>query len=98
LGDIITTGGAGWNVGEVTVAVLAAAAESPDGLTQASIINAARNLNFRPTLLREGMNYIMNGEEDAYYSQDIQILQYDAAAGYFTDIGEPYSFETSTEE
>ena len=98
LGDIITTGGAGWNVGEVTVAVLAAAAESPDGLTQASIINAARNLNFRPTLLREGMNYIMNGEEDAYYSQDIQILQYDAAAGYFTDIGEPYTFETSTEE
>ena len=36
----------------------------------------------------------MNGEEDAFYSQDIQIVQYDAAAGFFTDIGEPYSFET----
>ena len=98
LGDIITTGAAGWNVGEVTVAVLAAAAESPDGVTQASIINAARNLNVHPTLLREGMNYIMNGEEDAFYSQDVQISQYDAAAGFYTDIGEPYSFEMSTEE
>ena len=36
----------------------------------------------------------MNGEEDAFYSQDVQIIQYDAAAGHFTDIGEPYSFET----
>jgi branched-chain amino acid transport system substrate-binding protein len=98
LGDIITTGGAGWNVGEVTVAVLAAAAESPEGLTQASIINAARNLNFHPSLLREGMNYVMNGEEDAYYSEDVQIVQYDAAAGHFTDIGEPYSYETSAAE
>ena len=35
----------------------------------------------------------MNGEEDAFYSQDVQIVQYDAAAGFFTDIGEPYSFE-----
>jgi branched-chain amino acid transport system substrate-binding protein len=98
LGDIITTGAAGWNAGEVTVAVLAAAAESPDGLTQASIINAARNLNFHPTLVREGMNYIMNGEEDAFYSQDVQIGQYDADAGFYTDIGEPYSFESTTEE
>ena len=78
--------------------ILAEAAQSPDGLTQASIINAARNLDFHPSLLREGMQYIMNGEEDAYYSQDIQIVQYDAAAGFFTDIGEPYSYETSTGE
>lgn len=97
LGDIITTGAAGWNVGEVTVAVLIAASESPDGLTQASIINAARNLNFHPSLVREGMNYVMNGEEDAFYSQDVQIIQYDAAAGFFTDIGEFYSYETSVE-
>jgi branched-chain amino acid transport system substrate-binding protein len=95
LGDIVTTGAAGWNVGEVTVAVLAAAAASPDGLTQASIINAARNLNIHPSLLREGMNYIMNGEEDAFYSEDIQVVQYDAAAGHFTDVGEPYSYESS---
>jgi branched-chain amino acid transport system substrate-binding protein len=98
LGGIITTGAAGWNAGEVTVAALAAAAESPEGLTQASIINAARNLNVHPSLLREGMNYTMNGEEDAFYSQDVQIIQYDAAAGFFTDIGEPYSFELTPAE
>jgi ABC-type branched-subunit amino acid transport system substrate-binding protein len=98
LSDIVTTGGAGWNAGEVTVAVLAAAAESPDGLTQASIINAARNLNVHPTLLREGMNYTMNGEEDAFYSQDVQITQYSVADGFYTDIGEPYSFEQTPAE
>jgi ABC-type branched-subunit amino acid transport system substrate-binding protein len=97
-GDIITTGGAGWNAGEVTVAVLAAAAESPDGLTQASIINAARNLDVHPSLLREGMNYTMNGEEDAFYSQDVQIIQYSADTGFFTDIGEPFSFESTPSE
>jgi branched-chain amino acid transport system substrate-binding protein len=98
LGDIITTGGAGWNAGEVTVAALIEAAASPDGITQASIINAARNLNFHPTLLREGMNYTMNGEEDAFYSQDVQIIQYNVADGFYTDIGEPYSFEQTPAE
>ncbi len=98
LSDIVTTGGAGWNAGEVTVAVLIEAAASPDGLTQASIINAARNLNFHPTLLREGMNYTMNGEEDAYYSQDVQVGQYNVADGFYTDIGEPYSFEQTPME
>jgi ABC-type branched-subunit amino acid transport system substrate-binding protein len=98
LSDIVTTGGAGWNAGEVTVAVLIDAAASPDGLTQASIINAARNLRFHPTLLREGMNYTMNGEEDAFYSQDVQIGQYSVADGFYTDIGEPYSFEQTPME
>ena len=98
LSDIVTTGAAGWNTAETTVAVLIAASESEAGLTQASIINAARSLDFHPSLLRENLgNYIMNGEEDAFYSEDIQIVTYDAAAGHFTDVGEPYSYETSAE-
>lgn len=95
LGDIITTGGAGWNAAEVTVQILIDAANSADGLTQASIINAARNLNFHPTLLREGMNYVMNGEDDTQYSEDIQIIQYSIAEHHFLDVGELYSFESS---
>jgi ABC-type branched-subunit amino acid transport system substrate-binding protein len=96
LTDIITTGGAGWNAAEVTVATLIRAAESEAGLTQASIIEAARSLDFHPTLVRENLhNYVMNGEDDTYYSEDIQIVQYDVAAGHFTDVGEPYSYETS---
>ena len=97
LTDIVTTGAAGWNAAEVTVAVLIAASESAAGLTQASIINAARNLNFHPTLLRDGMEYIMNGEDDAFYSEDIQVVSYDAAAAHFVDVGEVYSYETSAE-
>ncbi len=95
LGDIITTGGAGWNAAEVTVQVLIDAANSPDGLTRASISNAARNLNFHPTLLREGMNYVMNGEDDTQYNEDIQIVQYSFADHHFVDVGEPYSYESS---
>jgi ABC-type branched-subunit amino acid transport system substrate-binding protein len=95
LGDIITTGGAGWNAAEVTVQILIDAQNSPDGLTRASIINAARNLNYHPTLLRDGMNYVMNGEEDGFYSEDIQIVQWDGATGIFTDIGEVISYESS---
>lgn len=96
LSDIVTTGAAGWNAAEVTVAALVAASETEAGLTQASIINAARSLDFHPTLLRESLhNYTMNGEDDTYYSEDIQIVTYDVAAGHFNDVGEPYSYETT---
>jgi branched-chain amino acid transport system substrate-binding protein len=98
LTDIVTTGGAGWNAAEVTVAILIKASESEAGLTQASIIEAARSLDFHPTLLRENLhNYVMNGEDDAYYSEDVQIITYDAEAGHFADVGEPYSYETSAD-
>ena len=46
------------------MAILAQAAESPDGLTQASIINAARNFEYTPSMGRDGVVYKMNGEED----------------------------------
>lgn len=95
--DIVTTGAAGWLVGEVTVAVLQKAQASPEGLTQASIINAARSLNINPVLLRDNMNFIMNGEADGFYSEDIQILQYSAELGHYTEIGETYSYESSPE-
>ena len=97
LSDIVTTGAAGWNVGEVTVEILREASESDVGLTQASIIDAARNLEFSPSLLREGMTYIMNGEEDAFYSEDVQVVQFLADKGYFQDVGDVYSYETSAE-
>ncbi|MET0146052.1 MAG: ABC transporter substrate-binding protein [Ilumatobacteraceae bacterium] len=85
--DGAVTAAQGWTVGEVTVEILRQAAESPEGLTQASIINASRNLDFVPSLVREGVEYRMAGEEDAYYAEDIQVIQYDAAAAIFNDIG-----------
>ena len=72
----------------MTVEILRQAAESPEGLTQASIINTARNFDYAPALTREGVDYKMAGEEDAFYAEDIQIVQYDAATAHFVDVGE----------
>ncbi len=94
--DVAATAGAGWNVGEVTVAILKQAAESPDGLTRASIINAARNFTYTASLAREGVVYKMNGVDDAYLAESLQITQYDAAAKIFNDVGELITeFESS---
>ncbi|MGE3586453.1 MAG: ABC transporter substrate-binding protein [Ilumatobacteraceae bacterium] len=87
LGDIITTGAAGWTTGEITVAILNQAAQSPEGLTRASIINAARTFTHTPSLGREGVVDKTMGVEDPYLSETLQVLQYDADTATFTDIG-----------
>lgn len=96
LSDTFPTSSAGWNYAEVTVEMLRRAAESPDGLTQASIINVARNFEYTPSLVREGIVYRTNGEEDGYLVESAQIVQYDAETGYSTDVGELITeFESS---
>ena len=87
LGDSVTTGAAGWCTAELTVAILKQAAESPEGLTRASIINAARNFTFVGSLSREGIVNKSMGEEDPYLAESLQVLQYDADTATFTDIG-----------
>jgi ABC-type branched-subunit amino acid transport system substrate-binding protein len=87
-GDIVTTGAAGWGTAEVTVAILAQAAASPEGLTRASIINAARNFEYVGSLARDGVVARMNGEADPFLNESLQVIQYDAATKTFTDIGE----------
>lgn len=87
LGAIITTGAAGWLTGEVTIAIIKQAMESPEGLTRASIINAARNFEYVPSLARDGIVLRMNGTADAFLSESLQVLQYDAESATFTDIG-----------
>ena len=78
------------------MAILAQAAESPDGLTQASIINAARNFEYTPSMGRDGIVFKMSGEEDPYLVESTQIVQYDAANAIFNDIGELITeFESS---
>ena len=85
--DIITTAGAGWNVAELTVAILKLAAESPEGLTRASIMNAARNYSLVTALGRDGVIFKMNGEADAFQAESLQVVQFDFASGTFKDIG-----------
>jgi hypothetical protein len=96
LADTVPTSGAGWVTGEVTVEILRQAAESPEGLTQASIINAARNFDYRPGIVRDGISYKTSGEEDSFLLESAQIAQYDADTKTFTDVGELITeFESS---
>jgi branched-chain amino acid transport system substrate-binding protein len=79
---------AGWNVGEATVAILNAALKTGT-LSRKSIIEAARNLTFTPSLARPGVQYKMNGAGDPYAFQTLQVLQWVAASQTFTEIGDP---------
>ena len=88
LSDTVPTSAGGWISGEVTVEILRRAADSPDGLTQASIINAARNLEYTPSIVQEGFTYKASGEEDGVYVEDVQIVQYDAETKFLNPVGE----------
>jgi hypothetical protein len=85
--DIVTTASAGWHVAEVTVAILKLANDSAEGLTRASIMNAARNYSLVPSLARDGVTMKMDGEVDAFQAESLQVVQYDFASGTFKDIG-----------
>ncbi len=85
-GDLATTA-TGWSVGEYTVNILNAAAATGT-LSRQSIIEASRNLEFVPSLGREGVVYRMNGDEDPFALQSLTILQWNQASGTFTEIGD----------
>jgi branched-chain amino acid transport system substrate-binding protein len=79
---------AGWNVGEATVNILKAAVESGT-LSRKSIIEAARNLTYTPSLGREGVQYKMAGDTDSFTFETLQVLQWSVATQTFTEVGDP---------
>jgi ABC-type branched-subunit amino acid transport system substrate-binding protein len=85
---IITTATAGWVTAEVTVAIIKQAQASPEGLSRASIINAARNFTYTPSLARDGVVFKSMGEEDPFLAESLQVLQYNATSKTFTNIGD----------
>jgi ABC-type branched-subunit amino acid transport system substrate-binding protein len=96
LSNTVPTSTAGWIWGEVTVEILRQAAESPDGLTQASIINAARNFEFTPSIVQDGFVYKASGDEDGSYIESVQLVRYDAGSKFFNPEGELITtFESS---
>jgi ABC-type branched-subunit amino acid transport system substrate-binding protein len=96
LSDTVPTSSSGWTYAEVTVEILRRAAESPEGLTQASIINTARNFEYLPSMVREGITYKTAGEEDGFMVEGVQIVQYDSETTFVNDVGELItSFESS---
>ncbi|CAB4885088.1 unannotated protein [freshwater metagenome] len=91
-GDVGTTE-TGWTVAEVTVAILKHAQDSGT-LSRQSIIEAARNMTYTPTMARPGVEYKMDGEKDPYSFQSLTILQWNHASATFTEIGDTItSFE-----
>lgn len=95
-GDLVTTASTGWTVAEVVVAIIKQAMESPEGLTRASIINAARNFEYESSLARPGVKSKTSGLDDAFPAESLQVLQYDADTKTFTEIGELITkFESS---
>ena len=94
-GEVVATATAGWNTAETVVAMIKQAMESPDGLTQATIMNAARNFTYTPSLGRPGVVFKTNGEDDPFLTQSLQVLQYDADTATFTSISDLITeFET----
>jgi ABC-type branched-subunit amino acid transport system substrate-binding protein len=88
---------AGWATGESLVAVLAAAADKGD-VTRASIIESARALTFTPSFARPGVTLNTDGETDGFPVESFQVIQWDAEAKVFTDIGDVITkFEGQTE-
>jgi hypothetical protein len=77
----------GWTAAEVTVAILRQAQQSAAGLTRESIIDAARNLSYTPSLARPGVHYVTNGIDDAFPAESLQIIRFDAANRTFVDVG-----------
>jgi ABC-type branched-subunit amino acid transport system substrate-binding protein len=97
-GGDYATAYAGWVAGELTVEVLRLASESSEGLTRASILNAARTLEYTPSLAREGVTFTLNGAEDPYMVESLQVVEYDADTTAYTEIGEVVTdFEGQTE-
>ena len=66
-------------------------AQETGTLSRKSIIEAARNLTFTPSLALPGADYRMNGEADGYSFQTLQVQQWKQADNLFTFIGEPNS-------
>lgn len=77
----------GWTAAEVTVEILAQAQQSAAGLTRATIIEAARNLSYVPSLARPGVACITNGVEDGAAFESLQVIRYESATQTFSDVG-----------
>lgn len=88
-GDIVSTAVAGWNAMDVTVAMLAQAAETGE-VTRRSIIEQARDFSYEPRLARDGITYDLHGEDDTILLDTAVLLEYDAAAGTFAAITDAF--------
>ena len=83
--------GAGWIAAELAVHVAQQAADAGD-LSRAGIINAARNIDYEASLLRDGLTYRMSAT-DGYVAEGAQLVAWNGAAGLFEDFGDIRNYE-----
>ncbi len=103
--DVAKHGGAGVNAANTNVAagytegltlieILKNAAESDDGLTRVSVMNAAWNIDFEPPLLFGPIK--MNGKDDAYGVETLEFVEYSTATKSMKRTGEKFDLEGET--
>jgi branched-chain amino acid transport system substrate-binding protein len=84
---------AGWLSMEVAVQAAIDAAEAGD-LSRVGIMNAARNVDYAPSLTLDGLSSIMNAE-DAYTSEGTQLVQWSDADKFLVPVGDVSNYEGS---
>ena len=87
LADEAPAAAPGWSAANTLLTIIAQAQQSPDGLSQASIIDAARALDAPAPLGRPGVVLRTNGGADPALIQSAQVIRWNAAAGRFDALG-----------
>jgi branched-chain amino acid transport system substrate-binding protein len=77
----------GWSAASALVDILQQAQQSPAGLSQASIIEAARSLDVPAPLGRPGVVLRTNGAADPSPIQSAQVVRWNAVAARFDAVG-----------
>jgi branched-chain amino acid transport system substrate-binding protein len=90
-GDPAGIAASGWVAAEATVKTIEAAAATGT-LSRESIANAVRNVDFRPSLVRDGLDFRMNAT-DGYAAEGVQLVSWSAADAGFVDVGEARNFD-----
>ena len=84
-------GAAGWLAMELTVQAIQEASDAGN-LSREGIINAVRNIDYKASLLRDGLNFKM-GPDDGYIAEGTQLTQWDGTG--FVDVGSVVDLEGS---
>jgi hypothetical protein len=85
---------AGWNAAELTHHVVQQAAETCGFVSQECIINAVRNIDYVPSLYRDGLRAVMN-PDDGFVGEGLQMQQWSVEAGGFVDASDVYDYDGS---
>ncbi len=79
--------------------MLVKAMEAAEAPTRLAVMESVSNMDgFTSDLALDGVSFTTSGAEDAFMGESVKLVQYDAAAGHFNEIGELIDFEGQTAE